>query len=125
MNMSAVGRLVSHAVEAAGNYKWGLYHRDNSDKWIYEILNKVKFKIIESEKNIENNDILIIVDSSIEKKREFYSNLRLVCAKIFLFHLGDESGAHDLSSIYKNCTHIWRAFCSNKYFNNDLPTPLP
>lgn len=24
MNMSAVGRLVSHAVEAAGNYKWDL-----------------------------------------------------------------------------------------------------
>ena len=50
------------------NYNWGIYHKNNSDKWIYNILNKVEFKKIESENELENGDILIIVDSSVEKK---------------------------------------------------------
>ena len=25
---------------------WGLYHKDFSDKWIYEILNKIKFNCL-------------------------------------------------------------------------------
>ena len=28
------------------DYKWGIYHKKNSDKWIYHILNKIKFKTI-------------------------------------------------------------------------------
>ena len=28
------------------DYAWGLYHRKNSDKWIYELLKKTDFKII-------------------------------------------------------------------------------
>ena len=47
---------------------WGLYHKDYSDKWIYEILNKIEFKVIQSEKDLKSEDILIIVDSSIENK---------------------------------------------------------
>jgi len=31
--------------ENARDRIWGLYHKDYSDKWIYEILNKIKFKI--------------------------------------------------------------------------------
>ena len=54
--------------EVARNYKWVLYHKSNSDKWIYEILKKIQFKVIEEEKEVESNDILIIVDSSVEKK---------------------------------------------------------
>ena len=27
------------------DYIWGLYHKDNSDKWIYEILNKIQVRI--------------------------------------------------------------------------------
>ena len=107
------------------DYKWGIYHRDNSDKWIYEILNNIQFKVIKDEKHVESNDTLIIVDSSVEKKIELYTKLKLICAKIFLIHLGDESGIHDLSSIYNNCNFVWRTFCSNKYFNNRQVSCLP
>ena len=89
------------------DYIWGIYHKNNSDKWIFEILDKVQFKLIQSEKDLENNDTLIIVDSSIEKKNEYYDKLKLICSKIYLIHLGDEGGVHDLSSIYENCNYIW------------------
>ena len=52
--------------EIAKNIIWGNYHKKNSDKWIFEILNKVKFNIIEDIKSVENGDVLIIVDSNIE-----------------------------------------------------------
>jgi len=111
--------------EKARNYKWGIYHKNSSNKWIYEILKKVKFKTIESEKNLESKDTLIIVDSSVEKKNEYYFKLKLLCSKIFLIHLGDESGIHDLYQVYKNCNYIWRTFCSNKYFNNKKVSCFP
>ena len=107
------------------DYIWGIYHKKNSNLWIYEILNKIKYNIIESETNIEKDDILVIVDSSLEEKDEFYIKLKLICSKIFLFHLGDESGAYDLSQIYKNCNYVWRTFCSNKYFENNRVTCIP
>ncbi len=107
------------------DYKWGFYHKNFSDKWIYCFLDKVQFKIIQNEKDIESEDILIIVDSSIEKKSDFYTKLRLMCSKVFLIHLGDESGAYDLSPIYNNCNFVWKAFCTNKYFNNKKINCLP
>ena len=107
------------------DYIWGIYHKKNSNLWIYEILNKIKYNIIESETNIEKDDILVIVDSSLEEKDEFYIKLKLICSKIFLFHLGDESGAYDLSQIYKNCNYVWRTFCSNKYFENKHVKCIP
>ena len=66
--------------EVARNYKWGLYHKNNSDKWVYEILNEIKYTVVKSSENIEENDVLIIVDSTIEKKTEFYSKLKLISA---------------------------------------------
>lgn len=107
------------------DHKWGLYHKENSNKWIYETLLQIKFHPIQEEKDIENEDILIIVDSSIEKKVELYDRLKLICSKIFLIHLGDESGSHDLSPIYNNCDNVWRTFCSNKYFNNKKVSCIP
>ena len=107
------------------DYKWGIYHKKNSDIWIYEILQKIKYDVIDSEKNLEKGDILIIVDSNPEKKIEFYNKLKLICSKILLFHLGDESGAYDLSQVYKNCDYIWRTFCSNKYFKNNHIKCIP
>ena len=107
------------------NYKWGFYHKNSSNKWIFELLNKVKFKIIESEKNIESKDILLIVDSSIENKVEYYSRLKLICSKVFLIHLGDEAGVKDVDNVYKNCDYIWRTFCSNRYFKNDKISCIP
>ena len=86
--------------ENARDKQWGLYHKDYSDKWIYEILNKIEFEVIQSEKDLESEDILIIVDSSVENKEELYTKLELICSKMFLIHLGDESGAYDSSLIY-------------------------
>ena len=44
---------------------------------IYFILEKIKFKIIESEKELESGDILLVIDSSIEKKSNLYKRLKL------------------------------------------------
>jgi len=107
------------------DYIWGLYHKQNSDKWIYEILKKVKYLKISNESDLENGDILIIIDSSIEKKTKQYEKLKLICSKIFLFHLGDEAGILDFSPVYKNCDYVWRTFCSNKYFNNEKIRCIP
>ena len=52
----------------AADHLWGIYHKENSNLWIKEILKGVEYSITESEKNIENGDVLIIVDSSIKKK---------------------------------------------------------
>ena len=109
----------------AVEFKWGVYHKKHSDVWIYEILKKIKYNIIDKEKNLKKEDILIIVDSNPEKKIEIYNKLKLVCSKIFLFHLGDESGAYDLSKVYKNCNYVWRTFCSNKYFKSNQVRCIP
>ena len=81
----------------AVEFKWGIYHKKYSDVWIYEILKKIKYEIIDNSKSLKKEASLIIVDSNPEKKIEIYNKLKLVCSKIFLFHLGDESGAYDLS----------------------------
>ena len=107
------------------DYVWGIYHQKNSNLWIYEILNKIKYSIVENETSIEKDDVLIVVDSSIEEKNELYAKLKLICSKIFLFHLGDESGAYELSQVYKNCNYVWRTFCSNKYFENSHVKCIP
>ena len=107
------------------DYGWGGYHKKSSDKWIYEILKKIKYQIIESETDLEKEDILIIVDSSIEEKSKLYKKLNMICSKIFLFHLGDESGSYDLLPVYNNCSYIWRTFCSNKYFENNKVKCIP
>jgi len=107
------------------NYAWGIYHKENSNLWIYEILKKVNYNIIENLDSLENNDILIIIDSSIEKKAEQYEKLKLFCSKVFLFHLGDETGICDPMPIYKKCNYIWRSFCSNLYFENKSIKCIP
>ena len=111
--------------ENARDQIWGIYHKDCSDKWIYEILNKIEFEVIQSEKELESGDIIIIVDSSVEKKEELYTKLELICSKMFLIHLGDESGAYDSSLIYNKFNYVWKAFCSSRYFNNKKVSCLP
>ena len=111
--------------ENARDKIWGVYHKDYSDKWIYEILNKIEYEVIQSERDLKNEDILIIVDSSVENKEELYTKLELICSKMFLIHLGDESGAYDSSLIYNKFNYVWRTFCSNKYFNNKKVSCLP
>ena len=111
--------------ENARDQIWGKYHKDYSDKWIYEILNKIEFEVIQSERDLKYEDILIIVDSSIEEKEELYTKLELICSRMFLIHLGDESGAYDSLLIYNKFNYVWRTFCSNKYFNNKKVSCLP
>ena len=118
-------KLGEPKIEDAVNHKWGLYHKENSNNWIYEILNKVQYQTIDSLQDIENQDILIIVDSSVEKKINFYNKLKLLSSKVFLIHLGDESGIYDVSEIYNNCDYVWRTFCSNKYFKNKNISCIP
>ena len=81
------------------DYGWGVYHKKNSNTWIFEILKRVEYKIIDNITNLEKDDILVIVDSNVEKKLELYIKLKLICSKIFLFHLGDEFGARNLSGV--------------------------
>jgi len=107
------------------DYGWGQYHKKSSDKWIYEILKKIKYNIIHSKEELEQEDILIIVDSSVEEKNKIYTELSLVCSKIFLFHLGDEFGFHNLSTVYNICDYVWRPFCATKYFNNPKVKCIP
>ena len=107
------------------DFRWGQYHKKNSDKWIYEILKKIKYNIIENETNLTEEDILVIVDSSVEEKNELYIKLNAICSNIFLFHLGDESGSYDLSSVYNNCNYVWRSFCSSRYFENEKVKCIP
>ena len=107
------------------DYGWGNYHKNSSNKWIYELLKKIDYKVIDNEKDLEKGDKLIIVDSSIEEKKELYKKLKILSSKIFLIHLGDETGIYDHSQVYKNCDYIWRAFCFGKYFNNDKIKCIP
>ena len=107
------------------DHKWGLYHKENSNGWINNILKKIQFKTIKNEKEIDEGEILIIVDSSVEKKIQLYERLKLICSKIFLIHLGDEFGIYDMSTIYNKFNFVWRGFCLNKYFRNEKVNCLP
>ena len=55
--------------EDSVHYKWGIYHKDNSNKWIYYLLDKIKFQIIQNYNELETKDVLVIIDSGIEKKK--------------------------------------------------------
>ena len=68
---------------------------------------------------------MIIVDSSVEEKVKIYNKFNLICSKIFLFHLGDEFGFHNLSPIYNICDFVWRPFCSTRYFKNEKVKCIP
>jgi hypothetical protein len=107
------------------DYGWGKYHKNSSDKWVFEILKKIEYQIIKTESELKKEDTLIIVDSSVEEKNELYIKLNLICSKIFLFHLGDEFGFHNLSTVYNSCDYVWKPFCSSKYFNNEKVMCIP
>ena len=66
-----INQLEKNDIQDDANYKWGIYHKKFSDKWIFEILGNVKYKVIEDVQQIESEDTLIIIDSSVEKKKKF------------------------------------------------------
>jgi len=123
----------SHNLRADSNYPgdpkqdiaWGIYHKENSDKWIKEILNKIEFKSIDDISEVDSGDKIIIVDSNVDQKIKIYTQLQLVCSKVFLIHLGNESVNPNLSPIYDKFNFVWRAFCSGRYFNNKKVRCLP
>ena len=112
-------KLIWNTTNVSGSKEllWGKYHQSNSDDWIFLLLKKINFKIIKNINEIEKDDQLIIIDSSIEKKKELYLKLNLLCKKLFLFHLGDEVGENETKKIYNLCSYTWRTFCTNFYFN--------
>ena len=69
---------------------WGKYHEKNSKDWIYFLLQNINYTSINSEKEINKGDTVIIVDSGIHFKEHFYKMLKTLTKKIFLFHINDE-----------------------------------
>ena len=60
---------------------WGSYHKKSSDKWIYEILKEIKYETIENEEMLQEGDVLIIIDSSVEEKVKIYENTPVISLK--------------------------------------------
>ena len=125
-NNSSFGEKVKETsgFEWKGNI-WGEYHKNNSDKWIFFLLKKVNPTIIKNLSELKEGDKLIIIDSSIERKINFYSKLNILCSKIYLFHLGDEVGLPSIKNVYDLCNYSWRIFCTNQYFDSKNVTCIP
>jgi len=107
------------------NLKWGIYHQKNSNIWIQEVLNKIQYETIDSETKLDKDDILLVVDSNPENKEKLYEKFKLICSKIILIHLGDETSPFDLSTTYNHFDYVLRTFCSNKYFKNSKVKCIP
>ena len=88
------------------NTFWGNYHANNSKEWIFNILKKLNISEIDNLETILNNEKIIIVDSELSNKNNFYKNLLNKTKNIFLIHLGDEGGTETKNYIYNNCLFI-------------------
>jgi len=104
---------------------WGNYHANNSKEWIFHLLKKSNIQELENIEDISKNEKVIIVDSELSKKSNFYKNLLLKTQNIFLIHLGDEGGTENKNYIYNNCSHVWRTFCLGDFFMNKKVTCIP
>ena len=104
---------------------WGEYHYNASSNWIFYLLEKIKYEILEDLNQIKKSDEIIIVDSELNSKTSFYYDLSNKCSKIFLIHLGDEGGKEKTDLIYECCSHVWRTFCLGYFFNNNKVTCIP
>jgi len=107
------------------NSFWGNYHFLNSSSWIYSILNQIDYKKLDSVEQVNEKDDLIIIDSQLTAKKNFYLQLSKKCSSIYLIHLGDEGATEDTNSIYNNCTHVWRTFCLPYYYQSNKVTCIP
>ena len=107
------------------NSFWGNYHFLNSSSWIYSIIRKIDYENIDNVEQIDPNDVLIIVDSQLTIKKDFYLQLSKKCASIYLIHLGDEGATEDTNMIYNNCKHVWRTFGLPRHFQSKNVTCIP
>ena len=106
------------------NSFWGKYHYENSSSWISEITQNVNFDIIKDLDQV-NDDEIIVVDSNISEKKNFYFELSNKFSKIFLIHLGDEGATEETDLIYNLCTHVWRTFWMPKFLKFSNVTCIP
>ena len=88
---------------------WGEYHYKNSKKWVSDILSEIKFSEVKSLKEINEIEPLIIVDSEVQKKGNFYNDFFKKYKNIYLIHLGDEGGKVD-KSFYLSFKQVFRTF---------------
>ena len=104
---------------------WGKYHEKNSKDWIYFLLQNVNYTSINNEKEINKEDTIIIVDSGIHFKEQFYKMLGKMAKKIFLFHINDEHLDKRTQPIYEYFSYVWRTCCSPKYFLSNKVKCIP
>ena len=104
---------------------WGNYHQKNSKIWIYELLEYVKFDEIDSLTDFHIEEKIIIVDSELPNKQEFYSKIFKKFKNLYLIHLGDEGGREYNESFYSNFNHIFRTFHLNKFSSNKKVSSIP
>ena len=104
---------------------WGKYHEENSKDWIYFLLQDIDCKSISSEEEINKDDTIIIVDSGIHFKEQFYIKLNALTKRFFLFHINDEHLDKRSSPMYNYCDYVWRTCCSPKYFSSNKVKCIP
>ena len=66
---------------------WGEYHYKNSKKWIFDILSEIKFTEVKGLNEVNYIEPLIIVDSEVQKKGNFYNDFFKKYKNIHLIHL--------------------------------------
>jgi len=106
----------SHRQDDAFELVWGKHHEKNSKDWVYFLLQDVDYIIVQDEKDLDEEDVLVIIDSGIHFKEDFYQTIKQKVKKIFLFHMNDEHLDKRTKSIYKYFDYIWRTCCSPMYF---------
>ena len=99
---------------------WGDYHQKNSKTWIYELLENIEFVEIDDLSKIDSNEKIIIVDSELPNKQDFYLNTFKNFKNLYLIHLGDEGGIEYNEAFYLNFKHVFRTFHLNKFSNNSI-----
>jgi len=104
---------------------WGKYHEYNSKDWIYFLLQDIDYKSINSEEEIDKGDTVIIADSGIHFKEQFYIKLNTLAKRFFLFHINDEHLDKRTAPIYSYCDYVWRTCCSPKYFVSNKVKCIP
>ena len=104
---------------------WGKYHAKTSKDWVYFLLKNVNYTFIESDKEINKGDTLILVDSGIHFKESLYKKLKTKTKNFFLFHINDEQLDRRSMSVYDNFDFIWRTCCSPKYLLSNKVKCIP
>ena len=63
------------------DYNWGIYHKKNSDKWIFNILEKIEFKSIEKKRKFRKQRHSYNCRFRHRKKRKFIQTIETYLIK--------------------------------------------